>query len=321
MSGPTDDMPLRQESFRSFFQSSRLQRDNSIVNRRARHSKDPHPREVLQKNQLRATSRRGQNFLVSTSTLDRIVDLADVRDTETVLEVGAGLGRLTRRLAKKAARVVAVEVDSGLYEVARGRLQSLANLQLLHCDFLESKHRINPQVTDAVQTAREETGGKVKVVSNLPYSIASPTMVCLLEWELPVGGVFVLLQSDVAERLTAEPGCGDYSPLTVTVRYHARVQKAFDLPPHAFWPQPKVASTFVKIVPRPAPRPAESYEAFQTAVRKLFQFRRKTLGKALKIWLGRKEARPLLERTRLDPSMRVEALAVDDFVTIANALD
>lgn len=283
--------------------------------------RDPHPRDVLQKNELRATSGRGQNFLLSDSTMDRIVDLAEVQNAETVLEVGAGLGRLTQRLAGRAGRVVAVEVDSGLFEVAQRRLHDLQNLKLLHCDFLESKHRINPQVTNAVRDARQRTGGEVKVVSNLPYSIASPTMVCLLEWEVPVQALFVLLQSDVADRLVAEPGCGDYSPLTVTVRYHAQVEKAFDLPPHAFWPQPKVASTFVKILPRSRPNPAESYDTFTKAVRKLFQFRRKTLRKALKIWLGKKEARPVLDRTRLDPAMRVEALAVDDFVAVANAVE
>jgi len=288
------------------------------VNRQRR---DPHPRDVLNKHHLRATSGRGQNFLLSTSKMDSIVDLADVQSSETVLEVGAGLGRLTQRLAERTRRVVAVEVDSGLFQIAQRRLQHLDNLELLHCDFLESKHRVNPEVTDAVRRARDKTGGKVKVVSNLPYSIASPTMVCLLEWEVPVGSLFVLLQSDVAERLVAKPGCGDYSPLTVTVRYHAAVEKAFDLPPHAFWPQPKVSSTFVKILPRSPAQAAEDYETFRAAVRTLFQSRRKTLRKALKIWLGKKEARPVLDRTRLDPSMRVEGLAVSDFVAIANALD
>lgn len=279
-----------------------------------------HPRSVLDRHGLRASPSRGQNFLLWGSALDRIVRTAELRPADAVLEVGAGLGRLTRRLADRACRVVGVEVDSGLFDIARRRLEGRRNVRLLHCDFLESKHRIDPAVTGAVRKAGEECPGDLKVVSNLPYCIASPALVCLLEWELPVAGAFVLLQSDVADRLTAGPGSGDYGPLTVLVRYWASVEKAFDLPPHAFWPQPRVSSTFVKVLPDGSGGRAADYECFRKAVAKLFQLRRKTLRKGLKVWLGNRAADRLLQETGLPPSGRPETLEPGGFVALADAL-
>ena len=253
-----------------------------------------HPRQLLNAFGAKPRKGMGQNFLVSARTMDRMVLLAGVDSNDVVLEIGTGLGRLTERLARKAAHVVTVEVDARLARIASARLADFANVRLLGCDFLRGKHRINPLVTDAVEQA--QSGAKwLKVVSDLPYRISSPAVVCLLEWGVPLQGIHVMLQSDVADRLLGPPGSKQYGALTVFVQYRARVERLFSLPPEAFWPSPKVCSSFVRIVPSTPHPAAADYEAFRAAVSILFQNRRKTLGRALLIGWGHEAARRILQ--------------------------
>jgi len=279
-----------------------------------------HPRQLLSAFGLRAKEGIGQNFLVSDRALDRIVTLAGVDSGDVVLEIGTGLGRLTERLARRAGRVVSVEIDAGLARAAGGRLAGFENVCLLCCDFLQGKHRINATVTGAVQQALGGAVGSFKVVSNLPYCISSPALVCLLEWEVPPRAVYVMVQSEVAERLIAPPGSREYGPLTVFVQYRADVERLFTLPPGAFWPPPKVSSSFIRLVPS-APHPvAADYELFREVVNVLFQNRRKTLRHALHIGWADATAHRILQGTNLPQQVRPEELAVEDFVSIANLL-
>jgi 16S rRNA (adenine1518-N6/adenine1519-N6)-dimethyltransferase len=277
-----------------------------------------HPRDVLRAHGLAANQKLGQNFLLSADVADRIVREARVGPQDAVLEIGTGLGQLTERLARAAAAVVTVEIDRGLCEIAKSRLAPYPNVILLHADFLESKHRINPLVTDAVRSAG---GGRVsKVVSNLPYQICSPAVINLLEWELPVAEMDVMLQAEVVERLAAGPGTSEYGPLTVFVAYRAAVEVLFPLPPSAFWPQPAVSSQFVRIVPHAPQTEARSYDMFSQAVNKLFQSRRKTLSRALKIGWGDDVAGKVIRDVSLEPTRRPDTLTVAEFVSIADAL-
>ncbi|MGD2174697.1 MAG: 16S rRNA (adenine(1518)-N(6)/adenine(1519)-N(6))-dimethyltransferase RsmA [Candidatus Brocadiaceae bacterium] len=278
-----------------------------------------HPRETLTERGLWASASRGQNFLVPSDALDRIVEEAQVRADETVLEIGTGLGRLTVRLALHARSVVSVELDGGLYEVARTRLGDRRNIALLNCDFLESKHRINPDVTESCRRALEGVERPLKVVSNLPYSISSPALANLLEWELEPAHLYVTLQEEVGDRITAAPGSEDYGPLTVYVNYWARCEVLFPLGRGLFWPMPAVSSLFLHVRRRPERERTERYPLFAATVRKLFTSRRKTVGRALRLAWDRETAEKILSAVGVDPELRVESLRTGDFEAIAAA--
>ncbi|MDP6439822.1 MAG: 16S rRNA (adenine(1518)-N(6)/adenine(1519)-N(6))-dimethyltransferase RsmA [Candidatus Brocadiia bacterium] len=207
-----------------------------------------HPKPILQRLGIRPRRRLGQNFLISDQLLDRIVELAGVGPEDAVLEIGTGLGRLTARLADRARAVVSVEIDPGLYAAALDRLAGLENVTLVNADFLARKHLINPEVERALRQAAGD--GPFKVVANLPYQISSPGIINLLEWEPQPAEIDVMLQAEVADRLTAGPGTPQYGPLTVFAAYWADVERLMKVPPSAFWPQPQVGSAFVRITPR-----------------------------------------------------------------------
>jgi 16S rRNA (adenine1518-N6/adenine1519-N6)-dimethyltransferase len=270
---------------------------------------DQHPRDLLARNGLRPRHRLGQNFLVSGATLDRIVDSSALSPEDVVLEIGTGLGRLTARLAAHAGHVVTVEVDRELASVAAKHLGDIANVTVVCCDFLQGKHAIDPTVTDAVRARLPADGAPLRVVSNLPYCISSPAIVNLLEWDVPVGEVFVMVQKEVADRLDAQPGTKDYGPLTVCVNYWARVERLFAVPRQAFWPQPEVASSFVHIARRADRERTDAYAAFAATVRRLFTTRRKTLGSTLRSGWGPEAARGLVDGLGLAPEIRAETLS------------
>jgi len=279
---------------------------------------DRHPRDVMREHGFRATKRLGQNFLVAAGNLRRVADAAELCARDVVLEIGTGLGRLTALLAGRAGCVISVEIDRGLFGIASENLGGLANVRLLRCDFLESKHRISPRVTAAAAEALTSHQGPLKVVSNLPYAISSPAIVSLLEWEVPVGKLCLMVQKEVADRLTAEPGSKEYGPLTVYVAYWASVERLFALPRAAFWPVPEVSSTLVKITRRPGRRHTAGYDAFSKVVMTLFGQRRKMLASVLRAGWGEEAARRIPEKLGLDPRARAEKLTVADFEAISS---
>lgn len=279
--------------------------------------RERHPRDVLSKHGIRPRRATGQRFLVSGKDLDRVVEAACIGPDEAVLEIGTGLGRLSARIAARAGHLVTVEIDDRLHRVAAEHLGDLPNVTLLRCDFLASKHRINPAVAEAVRSALGGLAGPLKVVSNLPYNISSPAVVALLEWDIAVGEMFLMFQKEVADRLAASPGVKEYGPLTVCVDYWATVERLFSLPRRAFWPVPEVSSVLVRIVKRAERRRTEQYDAFSAVVRKLFEGRRKTLRRSLRSGWGDEKAAQVIERLGLDPRRRADTLSTEDFEAIA----
>jgi 16S rRNA (adenine1518-N6/adenine1519-N6)-dimethyltransferase len=277
-----------------------------------------HPRKLLDRHGLRAQRHLGQNFLVGRTNLDRVVQAADVQPDEAVLEIGTGMGRLTARLALRAEHVVTVEIDPPSARAASRHLAEFDNVTPLCCDFLERKHKINPEVTDVVAPVQQRTGRPLRVVANLPYSISSPAIVNLLEWRVPVAEMCLMVQKEVAERLAAEPGTSEYGPLTIYAGYWAETERAFNLGKNTFWPAPQVASTLVRMH-RTRER-AEHYEDFVQVVRRLMSLRRKTLRKALKSGWNAKTADQVLEALDLDRRMRPEELSVGQFENLAQHL-
>jgi 16S rRNA (adenine1518-N6/adenine1519-N6)-dimethyltransferase len=280
---------------------------------------DPHPRDVLRAHGLAPRKAAGQNFLVAGADLDRVAEAARLCADDVALEIGTGLGRLTVRLAERCTGVVSVEIDRGLHALARERLRECANVTLLCADFLESKHAVDPAVTEAVRAARRQAPGELRVASNLPYGISSPAVVNLLEWGLEPAEMCLMLQAEVADRLVAEPGTSEYGPLTVYVDYWATVERLFRLPPQAFWPPPKVSSALVRVRRRPGRAMTEEYGAFAATVRELFTYRRKTLARALRLGWGRAVAGEVPEAVGMEGRARVEQLTTAQFEAIARA--
>jgi 16S rRNA (adenine1518-N6/adenine1519-N6)-dimethyltransferase len=272
---------------------------------------DRHPRELCEEIGHKPRKSLGQNFLVSGAALDRIAALAQLSPDETVLEIGTGFGRLTARLAAQAGRVVSIEYDEMLHWAASQLLEGYGNVELVHGDFLAGKHRINPLLTQMLSP------GPIKVVANLPYGISSPAVTNLLEWQATVSELYVMLQREVADRVTARPGTHRYGALTVCVDYWATAQKVLTLTRGHFWPAPAVDSSVVHIARRPERERSEMYHVFSTVVSTLFSMRRKTLAAALKKTWGKQKAADVLARLQLSPRIRVEHLGVRDFEAIA----
>jgi len=260
-------------------------------------------KRMLAAHSFRPSRRRGQSFMVDRNLAVHLVELADVSADDIVLEVGAGFGALTALLAERAGRVVAVEVDKRLARLAAEHLQGCPNVYLVERDILAGKHRLEPAVVAALQRflgaqaqavgsccAEEQSGpagsgaaGCLKVVSNLPYSVATPVISNLLESQLPIQGMWLTVQKELAERLTATCGTPEYGPATVLAAVHADIRVERVVAASVFWPRPQVDSAIIVVTPVHR-RGAEiaDYELLKRVVAGVFQSRRKRLPNAMR---------------------------------------
>lgn len=257
-------------------------------------------RDFLARHGLAAHTDRGQNFLHDARLAEKLVRTAGVAPGDTVIEVGTGLGILTRALAARGARVITIEVDAGIVRALREEGALPEGVRLLHADARE---------VDLAALAAEAPG-PVRVVANLPYAVATPLLRRLLDLAGRLAGWSVLVQREVASRLVAAPGSRDYGSLAVLHALVAQVRRGLDLHPRCFYPVPAVVSTFVHVTPRgDAPDPAE-LARIERLVRAAFAQRRKTLANALRRGLGLDpdELAPALAAAGLAPTVRAEAV-------------
>ncbi len=280
--------------------------------------------DLFRKRGLRPQRRLGQNFLLDSNLLDFIVRSAAPGPKDTVLEVGVGTGQMTGRLASRAGKVVGVEKDRLLFEIATEALASADNVQLIHADVLASKNRIRPDVEMTFLAARPEPPGRLIMASNLAYSIATPLILNLLASTIPVRSMVATVQRELGEKLGAQkPGDPGYGPVSLLTRYHANARILRILPPGVFWPRPKVDSAIVRIEARePGDRPFVPFDLFRKVVKGVFTQRRKTIHKSLVSlgFAGKGGGEPLAWAAGLDPSARPEALSFDDFLGLAHAI-
>jgi 16S rRNA (adenine1518-N6/adenine1519-N6)-dimethyltransferase len=259
---------------------------------------------ILSERGLRPRHRFGQNFLIEPMHLRRLVEAAAIAAGDAILEVGPGTGTLTEELLASGARIVASEIDRDLASLLRERFGDA--IQLVEGDVLSAKRSIAAEVTGSMG------GREFKLVSNLPYQIASPLLAILAGDPLCLG-CFVTVQREVADRLGAGPGKSDYGPLSVVVQSRFEVTRIVDLPPGCFWPPPKVTSAMVSMTPRSRPAvPLERFDAFGRFVQSIFGKRRKQLGSIV----GRTTPLP----DGIDPTSRPESLSIDDWVRLWNVL-
>jgi 16S rRNA (adenine1518-N6/adenine1519-N6)-dimethyltransferase len=271
-------------------------------------------RAVLARHGLLARRDLGQNFLVDEALARKLVTLAGVGSGDTVIEIGTGLGILTRALSRSARRVVTFEVDAGLVEAVRAEGGLPGNVEAHHADI----RRVD--LGDWIRAAAPP----VRVVANLPYSIASPLLRTLLGLRDRLSGWSVMLQREVADRLLADPGSEDYTGLGVLHRLTVRVERALDLHPACFFPRPNVHSTFLRITRLEAPLLRDDeLEWVEKVVRAAFGHRRKTLANALRhagIAADAARIAEVLATLDLDPRVRGEALAPESLLRLARAL-
>ncbi|NMA94489.1 MAG: 16S rRNA (adenine(1518)-N(6)/adenine(1519)-N(6))-dimethyltransferase RsmA [Clostridiales bacterium] len=261
----------------------------------------------------------GQNFLIDANILNRIVEGAEIKEDDNVLEVGPGIGSLTRALARVCAKVVAVEIDRALFPILDETLKDYDNAYIIHGDIL--KIDLGKIMTEYFE------GEPFKVVANLPYYITSPILMTFLESDLPYEDITVMVQSEVADRIMATPGTKDYGLLTVAINYYAEVFFIAKVPPSVFMPRPKVSSQVIKLV-RKADHMLDksAEELFFQVIKAAFSKRRKTLLNALSSYPSIKKIgdkvyiREILGKANIDPARRGETLDYEEFACIAQIL-
>jgi 16S rRNA (adenine1518-N6/adenine1519-N6)-dimethyltransferase len=272
--------------------------------------------------------RRGQNFLVDLNLIDLVEKAAAIRPDDVVLEVGTGTGSLTERLARAAARVVTCEIDPRLAQLARDRLVDHANVELVEGDVLAGKHRFAPAVLAAIEAAvAASPRGRLLLVANLPYCVATPVISNLLALPRPFDVAVVTVQREMGERMTAAAGTGSYNALSVWVGAQCRGEIVRILPPSVFWPRPKIDSAIVRLELEPDRRAAIADLArFHEFVRDVFCHRRKLLrGVLLRVAGGKREAgaraavEHVFETLGLRAEARAEDIPPDGFVRLEQA--
>ena len=230
--------------------------------------------EVLQKYQFTFQKKFGQNFLIDTSVLERIVAAAQITGEDCVLEIGPGIGTMTQYLAERAREVVAVEIDRNLIPVLQDTLSGYDNVTLVNDDILK---------VDIRKLVEEKNGGRpIRVVANLPYYITTPIIMALLEGHVPLKSITVMVQKEVAERMQTGPGTKDYGALSLAVQYYAKPEVVANVPPNCFIPRPNVGSAVIHLVRyEEPPVQAEDEKKMFSLIRASFNQRRKTLANGL----------------------------------------
>ena len=273
--------------------------------------------ELLRRHGFRTKKRFGQNFLVDRNVLNKILDAADIREGDSVLEVGPGAGTLTLAIAERGAKVVAVELDRDLIAILTEVLSGHENAAVVNADFL---------TLNLPQFLTEHFGDKkVKLIGNLPYYITSPIIAEALEVRERIELLILMVQKEVAERLKSAPGTKDFSSMSVFIQYYCIPELVAHVSKNVFYPPPDVSSAVVKLTPRPKP-PVEvpSDEIFFDIVHCAFGKRRKTLLNSLSdcqaLGLDKAQVAQTLQAANIDSSRRAETLSLEEFASIARAI-
>jgi len=273
--------------------------------------------EILKKYNFQFLKRYGQNFLIDSNILEKIVQAADIEKEDMVLEIGPGIGTMTQYLAEYAREVIAVEIDRMLIPILKETLFGYDNVTVINEDILK---------VDIAALAEEKNGKKpVKIVANLPYYITTPIIMSLFESNVPLESITIMVQKEVADRMQAGPGTKDYGALSLAVQYYAKPEVMFLVSPNCFMPKPKVGSAVIRLTRHRENFVQAGDEKYMfKLIRAAFNQRRKTLVNSLshemKENLTKEQIGNALERMNLSPSIRGEALTLSQFIELANLL-
>lgn len=273
---------------------------------------------VLQKYNFVFQKKFGQNFLIDTHVLEKIIRAAEIGKDDCVLEIGPGIGTMTQYLACAAKKVIAVEIDKALIPILEDTLDGYDNVKIINEDVLK---------VDIVKLAEEENGGKpLKVVANLPYYITTPIIMGLFENHVPLQSITVMVQKEVADRMQTGPGSKDYGALSLAVQYYAKPYLVANVPPNCFMPRPKVGSAVIRLerYSEPPVR-AENEKLMFRIIRASFNQRRKTLANGLKnsaeLDFTKEEIGNAIARLGKEVAVRGEALTLEEFAHLSNILN
>ena len=273
--------------------------------------------QILQKYQFNFQKKYGQNFLIDTTVLERIIDAAHITDQDMVLEIGPGIGTMTQYLAERAGKVVAVEIDKNLIPILKETLGEYDNVTVINDDILK---------VDIEGLAKEYNGGRpIKVVANLPYYITTPIIMGLFESGTPLESITIMVQKEVADRMQVGPGTKDYGALSLAVQYYAKPEIIANVPPNCFIPRPTVGSAVIKLTRYEKPPVDVEDPSFMfTLIRASFNQRRKTLVNGLtgagNLPVTKEQIVKALERMQLSATVRGETFTLEQFAILANLL-
>ena len=273
--------------------------------------------EVLQKYNFVFQKKFGQNFLIDTHVLDKIIGSAEITKDDVVLEIGPGIGTMTQYLACAAKKVIAVEIDKALIPILEDTLSEYENVRVINHDVLK---------VDIAKLAEEENGGKpIKVVANLPYYITTPIIMGLFENHVPIDSITIMVQKEVADRMQVGPGTKDYGALSLAVQYYAKPYIVANVPPNCFMPRPKVGSAVIRLERyENPPVTVEDEKLMFRLIRASFNQRRKTLANGLKnspeLDYTKEEIEAAIEALGRGASIRGEALTLEEFAKLADLL-
>ena len=273
--------------------------------------------EVLQKYEFVFQKQFGQNFLIDTHVLDKIINAAEITKEDFVLEIGPGIGTMTQYLACAAREVYAVEIDKALIPILEDTLQDYDNVTVLNEDILK---------VDIRKLAEEHNQGKpIKVVANLPYYITTPIIMGLFEEHVPIESITVMVQKEVADRMQVGPGTKDYGALSLAVQYYAEPYIVANVPPNCFMPRPKVGSAVIRLTRhKEASVKTVDEKLMFRLIRASFNQRRKTLVNSLKnspeLSFSKEEIQAAIAACGFSEGVRGEALTLADFAALTNEL-
>lgn len=273
--------------------------------------------EVLQKYNFNFQKKFGQNFLIDTHVLEKIIEESGITKDDFVLEIGPGIGTMTQYLCENAREVAAVEIDKNLIPILADTLSTYDNVEVINDDILK---------VDINKLAEEKNGGKpIKVVANLPYYITTPIIMGLFESHVPIDSITIMVQKEVAERMQEKPGSKEYGALSLAVQYYAKPEIVANVPPNCFMPRPNVGSAVIRLTRHEKPPvEVEDEKLMFRIIRASFNQRRKTLVNGLnnspEIHLPKEVIQESIVSLGVPENIRGEALSLEQFAELSNEM-
>lgn len=273
--------------------------------------------EILQKYNFKFQKKFGQNFLIDTHVLEKIIESAGITKDDFVLEIGPGIGTMTQYLCENAREVMAVEIDNNLIPILGETLAAYDNVTVVNEDILK---------LDIAKVAKEHNNNKpIKVVANLPYYITTPIIMGLFESHVPLESITVMVQKEVADRMQSGPGTKDYGALSLAVQYYSKAEIVANVPPNCFMPRPNVGSAVIRLTcHEKAPVDVDDEKLMFKLIRASFNQRRKTLQNGINnapdLNFNKEQVVAALDEMGVVPTIRGEALTLEQFAKLSNLL-
>ncbi len=274
---------------------------------------------IMKKYGIKANKSLGQNFLINSEVVENIIESSEISEEDLVIEIGPGLGTLTKYLLERAKKVLCIELDTRMINILKDRFGNYENFEVINADIL--KVNLNEIIKENRNTAQIQD---VKIVANLPYYITTPIIMKLLEDKLDIKSITVMIQKEVADRLIETPGGKDTGAITYSVYYYCNSEKIMEVPNSSFIPEPEVTSEVIKMNLRDEPVvKLENPKIMFMIIKSAFMQRRKTLLNALtnaKVFISKEEGLEILKKLNLGENVRAENLSIQDFAKIAEAI-